>query len=44
MLNASELNLPQAAYIAGIPQAPFAYTPFTQKGELKDAARFTTGN
>ncbi|WP_432358063.1 transglycosylase domain-containing protein [Sporosarcina sp. UB5] len=27
-LTAKELNLPQAAYIAGIPQAPFAYTPF----------------
>ncbi|WOV83231.1 transglycosylase domain-containing protein [Sporosarcina jeotgali] len=25
---AKELNLAQAAYIAGIPQAPFAYTPF----------------
>ncbi|MDW0118504.1 transglycosylase domain-containing protein [Sporosarcina thermotolerans] len=25
---AKNLNLPQAAYIAGIPQAPFAYTPF----------------
>ncbi|MCG3089435.1 transglycosylase domain-containing protein [Sporosarcina cyprini] len=27
-LNAKDLNLAQAAYIAGIPQAPFAYTPF----------------
>jgi len=34
-VSASELNLPQAAYIAGIPQAPFSYTPFTQKGQLK---------
>ncbi|WP_051508786.1 transglycosylase domain-containing protein [Sporosarcina sp. D27] len=25
---AKELNLAQSAYIAGIPQAPFAYTPF----------------
>lgn len=25
---AKDLNLPQAAFIAGIPQAPFAYTPF----------------
>ena len=30
------LNLPQAAYIAGIPQAPFAYTPFKQGGEIKE--------
>ncbi len=34
-IKASELNLPQAAYIAGIPQAPFAHTPFTQQGQLK---------
>jgi len=27
-ISAKELTLPQAAYIAGIPQAPFAYTPF----------------
>ncbi|WP_252502601.1 transglycosylase domain-containing protein [Sporosarcina sp. Marseille-Q4943] len=27
-VTAKELNLPQAAYITGIPQAPFAYTPF----------------
>ena len=27
-VKAKDLNLPQAAYIAGIPQAPFAYTPF----------------
>lgn len=32
----SELTLPQAAYIAGIPQAPFAHTPFTQVGVIKD--------
>lgn len=36
-ISASDLNLPQAAYIAGIPQAPFAHTPFTNKGEIKDA-------
>lgn len=34
-IKASELSLPQAAYIAGIPQAPYAHTPFTQKGQLK---------
>lgn len=35
-VSAKDLTLPQAAYIAGIPQAPFAYTPFTAKtGELK---------
>ncbi len=35
-VNASELNLPQAAYIAGLPQSPFGYTPFTNKGERKE--------
>lgn len=35
-VNASELNLPQAAYIAGLPQSPSAYTPFTTSGELKE--------
>ena len=27
-VKANDLNLPQAAFIAGLPQAPFAYTPF----------------
>ncbi|MGN7478049.1 transglycosylase domain-containing protein [Solibacillus silvestris] len=39
---ASKLNLPQAAYIAGIPQAPFKYTPFTNKGEQKSAEGMKT--
>ncbi|MER2106167.1 MAG: transglycosylase domain-containing protein [Solibacillus sp.] len=34
-ITAADLTLPQAAYIAGIPQAPFKYTPFSNKGELK---------
>ncbi|WP_431027541.1 transglycosylase domain-containing protein [Lysinibacillus sp. LZ02] len=34
-VDASTLNLAQAAYIAGIPQSPYAYTPFKQTGELK---------
>ncbi|WP_097148658.1 transglycosylase domain-containing protein [Ureibacillus acetophenoni] len=42
-VSASELTLPQAAYIAGIPQAPFAYTPFTQAGQLKDAKGLQPG-
>ena len=39
----SELTLAQAAYIAGIPQAPFSYTPFKQTGELKDEAGLKPG-
>ena len=33
-VNASEFNLTQAAFIAGLPQSPFGYTPFTNKGKL----------
>ncbi|PLT31516.1 transglycosylase domain-containing protein [Peribacillus deserti] len=29
------LNLPQAAFIAGLPQSPFGYTPYTQNGTIK---------
>ncbi|WP_077621237.1 transglycosylase domain-containing protein [Sediminibacillus massiliensis] len=35
-VEASELSLPQAAYIAGLPQSPSYYTPFTNSGEQKD--------
>ena len=41
--SASELNLAQAAFIAGIPQAPFAHTPFTNTGEIKDADGLAPG-
>lgn len=33
---AADLTLTQAAFIAGIPQAPFAYTPFKSGGGIKD--------
>lgn len=42
-VKAKELTLPQAAYIAGIPQAPFAYTPFTNTGELKSEEALKPG-
>jgi penicillin-binding protein 1B len=35
-VSAKDLSLPQAAYIAGLPQSPFGYTPFTQEGKLKN--------
>ncbi len=35
-VNASELSIPQAAYIAGLPQSPFGYTPFLQNGAIKE--------
>lgn len=34
--DAKSLTLPQAAFIAGLPQSPFGYTPFTQQGQLKE--------
>lgn len=34
-IDASEVNLAQAAYLAGLPQSPSAYTPFTGGGGLK---------
>ncbi|MCM3717960.1 transglycosylase domain-containing protein [Fictibacillus phosphorivorans] len=35
-VEASKLNLAQAAYIAGLPKNPFVYTPFTNGGEPKE--------
>lgn len=35
-VNVNELNLPQSAFIAGLPQSPFGYTPYTNKGEIKN--------
>lgn len=34
-VNADEVNLPQAAYLAGLPQSPSYYTPFESNGGLK---------
>ena len=33
--NADELNIPQSAFIAGLPQSPSYYTPFANGGGLK---------
>ncbi|WP_051237701.1 transglycosylase domain-containing protein [Lacticigenium naphthae] len=35
-VNASELSLPQAAFVAGLPKSPIAYSPYTQTGEIKE--------
>ncbi|WP_347549260.1 transglycosylase domain-containing protein [Pseudalkalibacillus hwajinpoensis] len=35
-VNANDLNLPQAAFIAGIPKNPYTYTPFTNSGGVKE--------
>lgn len=34
-INADEVNLPQAAFLAGLPQSPSAYTPYVNGGGLK---------
>ncbi|OEH91802.1 transglycosylase domain-containing protein [Bacillus solimangrovi] len=36
-VDAKDLNLAQAAYLAGLPQSPSGYTPFTNRGEVKDS-------
>lgn len=33
---AKDLNIAQSAFIAGLPQSPFGYTPFTNKGTVKE--------
>src|SRR5699024_2698637 len=35
-VDAKDLNLPQSAFLAGLPQSPSAYTPFKNTGGLKD--------
>lgn len=34
-VDADKLNLPQAAYLAGMPKNPFTYTPFQNSGGVK---------
>ncbi|AXH99481.1 peptidoglycan glycosyltransferase [Sporosarcina sp. PTS2304] len=43
-IKAIDLNLPQAAYIAGIPQAPYTYTPFYSKNQgIKEREKLQHG-
>ncbi|HEX6923491.1 MAG TPA: transglycosylase domain-containing protein [Bacillales bacterium] len=35
-VDADKLNLPQAAYLAGMPKNPYTYTPFLNAGGVKD--------
>ncbi|MBM6616421.1 transglycosylase domain-containing protein [Bacillus suaedaesalsae] len=35
-VEAKDLNLAQAAFIAGLPQSPFGYTPFKNDGTIKE--------
>ncbi|WP_036688720.1 transglycosylase domain-containing protein [Paucisalibacillus globulus] len=42
-INADEVNLPQAAFLAGLPQGPSYYTPYQGGGGLKDQAGLDPG-
>lgn len=42
-VSAKDVSLEQAAFIAGIPQAPFAYTPFTNEGQVKSPEYLKAG-
>lgn len=33
-VHANEVNLPQAAFLVGLPQNPYIYTPYTNAGEI----------
>lgn len=35
-IDADDVNIPQAAFLAGLPQSPSMYTPFIRGGGLKD--------
>ncbi|GGE77317.1 transglycosylase domain-containing protein [Priestia taiwanensis] len=35
-INVKDVNLAQAAYLAGLPQNPYAFTPYTKNGEVKE--------
>jgi len=35
-VDAKDVNLPQAAYLVGLPQSPSVYTPFANQGGLKE--------
>lgn len=41
--SANELTLPEAAYLAGLPQSPITYNPYTNTGEKKDLEDMTSG-
>ncbi|WP_373893087.1 transglycosylase domain-containing protein [Virgibacillus natechei] len=42
-VNADEVNLAQAAYLAGLPQSPSSYTPFSNQGGLKGEEALEAG-
>lgn len=41
--SASELTIPQAAFVAGLPQSPIVYSPYSVTGAFKSAENMTPG-
>lgn len=42
-VDADELSIAQAAFLAGIPQNPYAYTPFRSNGDVKEEEDLALG-
>ncbi|MEC3885021.1 transglycosylase domain-containing protein [Halobacillus sp. HZG1] len=42
-VDAKDLTLAQSAYIAGLPQSPFGYTPFYNDGSIKEPENLEAG-
>ncbi|MGT2847179.1 penicillin-binding protein PBP1B [Streptococcus massiliensis] len=42
-VSAKDLSIPQAAFIAGLPQSPITYSPYSADGTLKSAEDMTYG-
>ena len=42
-VSAKDLTIPQAAFLAGLPQSPIVYSPYTATGQLKDKENMAYG-
>ncbi|MCP3025360.1 transglycosylase domain-containing protein [Halobacillus sp. A5] len=42
-VSTDELSIPQAAFIAGLPQNPYSYTPFENNGDIKSEEALQPG-
>ena len=42
-VSAADLTVPQAAYLAGLPQSPIVYSPYTADGQLKNEKDLSYG-
>ncbi len=42
-VSAADLSLPQAAFLAGLPQSPIDYSPYTANGELRSSEEMADG-